>query len=42
MYDENFEGKMYFIDTAGFKDTEGPEVDLSNMHGAAGAIKSLK
>lgn len=34
--------KIHLIDTAGFRDTEGSVIDLSNSHGAAAAIKSLK
>lgn len=42
MCDEHLFNKIYLVDTAGFKDTEGSVIDLSNVHGAASAIKSLK
>ena len=31
----------FFVDTPGFEDTEGPEVDISNSIGVAKAIRSL-
>lgn len=34
--------KIYFLDTPGFKDTEGSIMDLSNTFGTSSAIKSLK
>lgn len=34
--------KIHLIDTAGFNDTQGTIIELSNSYGAAEAIKSLK
>ena len=35
-------GKVYLIDTPGFKDTSGSTIDLCNSYGTSNAIKNLK